>query len=43
LEKIEHPVIMKNMQETGSRWVLPLIKDTYENPTANIIVNDESS
>ena len=41
-DKIQHPFMIKTLQKAGIEGTyLNIIKDMYEKPTANIILNDE--
>ena len=41
-DKIPHPFMMKTLQKMGIEGTyLNIVKDIYDKPTANIILNDE--
>ena len=41
-DKIQHPFLIKTLQSIGIEGTfLSILKDTYEKPTANIILNGE--
>ena len=41
-DKIQHPFMIKTLQKVGIEGTyLNMIKDIYDNPTANIILNGE--
>ena len=42
-DKIQHPFIIKALQKVGKEGTyLNIIKDIYDEPTANITLNDEN-
>ena len=42
-DKIQHPFMIKTLQKTGIEGTyLNTIKDIYDEPTANITLNDEN-